>query len=103
MRYAVIENDIVSNVIVLENINDWHGMQEVVSSEEASPGWTYKNGVFINPIPTPATDSTGGAEDLSHEDKLDVIMAILLANPSIKIPDEVKEVVQEWQGDTPPP
>ena len=57
MRYAIIENGLVTNVVVadanLASENGW------VDCPVAGPGWTYSNGVFtapvvVEPTPTPA-------------------------------------------------
>jgi hypothetical protein len=48
MRYAIIENEIVTNVVVADveiaNANGW------VECPVASPGWTYANGIFTEPV-----------------------------------------------------
>lgn len=59
MRYAIIENGLVTNVVVadsnLASENGW------VDCPVAGPGWTYANGVFSAPVvvePTPAPAPT---------------------------------------------
>ena len=51
MRYAVIENGIVTNVIVANDPAQFPGMQ-LVQTEQASPGWTYSASqkVFTPPV-----------------------------------------------------
>jgi hypothetical protein len=47
-RYAIIENEIVTNVVVADaeiaNANGW------VECLVAGPGWTYANGIFTEPV-----------------------------------------------------
>jgi hypothetical protein len=56
-RYAIIENGIVSNVVIADaetaTANGW------IECTNAGPGWTYADGVFtapvvVEPTPTPA-------------------------------------------------
>lgn len=59
MRYAIIENGLVANVVVadanLASENGW------VDCPVAGPGWTYVNGVFTAPpeaeVVAPATQT----------------------------------------------
>jgi hypothetical protein len=48
MRYAIIENGIVTNVVIadaeLATQNGW------IECPDAGPNWTYANGVFTAPI-----------------------------------------------------
>lgn len=48
MRYAIIENGLVTNVVVadanLASKNGW------IDCPVAGPGWTYSNGVFTAPV-----------------------------------------------------
>ena len=47
-RYAIIENEIVTNVVLADaefaNANGW------VECPVAGPGWTYANGIFTEPV-----------------------------------------------------
>jgi hypothetical protein len=59
MRYAIIENGTVVNVVVADaeiaSANGW------VECPDAGPYWTYANGVFTAPVvvePTPAPAPT---------------------------------------------
>ena len=59
MRYAIIENGLVTNVVIAESHiahnNGW------VACPDAGPGWIYANGVFTAPVvvePTPALAPT---------------------------------------------
>lgn len=51
MRYAIVikKTGIVDNVIELEEGHDWPipDGSEVVKTETAGPGWSYKDGKFI--------------------------------------------------------
>lgn len=53
MRYAIIENEKVINVVVadaeLAAQNGW------VECPQAGPGWTYVNGQFVEPEPVVVT------------------------------------------------
>lgn len=51
--YAVIENGVVINVIVLDETDGWTPPEGCISvaSEVAGIGWTYANGVFSPPEP----------------------------------------------------
>ena len=48
MRYAIIENGVVANVVVAEaelaSQNGW------IECPTAGPGWTYVDGVFTAPV-----------------------------------------------------
>lgn len=59
MRYAIIENGVVTNVVVasadIATQNGW------VQCDHGGPGWTYANGVFTEPPrvePPPAPKPT---------------------------------------------
>lgn len=55
MRYAIIKNDMVENVIEIEPGSAWEpgdGMT-IVQSDVAGPGWSYVKGAFIAPLPPP--------------------------------------------------
>lgn len=59
MRYAIIENGVVTNVVIasaeIAAENGW------VQCDQGSPGWTYANGVFTKPPrvePPPAPKPT---------------------------------------------
>jgi hypothetical protein len=58
-RYAIIENGLVTNVVVADaeiaSANGW------IDCPVAGPGWTYADGVFTAPVvvaPTPAPAPT---------------------------------------------
>jgi hypothetical protein len=54
-RYAVIENNIVTNVILANEPPQ--GEELWVATEVAGPGWGYDDGVFIAPVYEPAIPS----------------------------------------------
>ncbi|CAK01597.1 hypothetical protein [Bartonella tribocorum] len=50
MKYAVVENGVVTNIIVASE-NYVHAFDgEAIRSSEAQIGWTYKDGVFSPPV-----------------------------------------------------
>ncbi|UTO27855.1 hypothetical protein [Bartonella harrusi] len=50
MEYAVVEKDVVTNIIVASE-NYVHAFDgEAIPSSEAQIGWTYKDGVFSPPV-----------------------------------------------------
>lgn len=50
MDYAVVENGVVTNIIVASEdyVHAFEG--EAIPSSEAQIGWTYKHGVFSPPV-----------------------------------------------------
>lgn len=58
MRYAIIEDGVVKNVVLADA--DFAAQQGWVECPEAGPGWKYENGVFVAappsepPAPPPA-------------------------------------------------
>ena len=64
MRYAIIKNGVVDNVVLADaefaNAEGW------VECPEAGPGWTYANGVFTRPV-SQATLATPTKEQLFAE------------------------------------
>ncbi|WP_375680468.1 MULTISPECIES: hypothetical protein [unclassified Bartonella] len=50
MKYAVVENGVVTNIIVASEdyVHAFDG--EAIPSSEAQIGWTYKDGVFSPPM-----------------------------------------------------
>lgn len=52
MRYAIILNGEVVNVALWDGVTDWQPEGELVQLEDGSPvgpGWTYSDGVFVEP------------------------------------------------------
>jgi len=64
-RYAIIENSIVSNVVIADaeiaSANGW------VECPDAGPFWTYANGVFTEPVVIEPTVITPTKEQLMAE------------------------------------
>ena len=58
MRYAIIENNEVTNATLWDGVTDWfppEGTIAVACPDDVGPGWTYENGTFIAPpVPEPA-------------------------------------------------
>lgn len=61
-RYAIIENGIVSNVVIADaeiaSANGW------VECPVAGPQWTYANGVFTEPVVVEPTVTAPTKEEL---------------------------------------
>lgn len=60
VNYAVVRADtgIVENVVVWDGVSEWlppDGCFAVVNGDGAGIGWSYVDGVFIPPEPTPPT------------------------------------------------
>lgn len=47
-RYAIIENNIVSNVVIADE--EYANQQGWISCDVAGPGWSYVDGVFTAPV-----------------------------------------------------
>lgn len=47
-RYAIIENNIVSNVVIADE--EYANQQGWISCAVAGPGWSYVDGVFTAPV-----------------------------------------------------
>jgi hypothetical protein len=62
MRYAIIENGVVLNVVVADA--EYAGQQGWIACPDAGPGWKYDGAAFVEPdpipepIPTPAPAPT---------------------------------------------
>jgi hypothetical protein len=48
MKYAIIENGVVVNVVVAET--EYAQSQGWIDCPTAGPGWTYADGVFTKPV-----------------------------------------------------
>jgi glyoxylate carboligase len=61
MRYAIIENGTVVNVVIataqFAAENDW------IECPDAGPGWTYANGVFTAPVAVELTAPTAPTKE----------------------------------------
>lgn len=54
MKYAIIENGVVTNVVVAEA--DYAAANGWVECPAAGPGWTYDGTTFTAPAPIPAPE-----------------------------------------------
>jgi hypothetical protein len=54
MKYAIIENGVVANVVVAEA--DYAAEQGWIECPDAGPGWTYADGVFTAPVAVEPTE-----------------------------------------------
>jgi hypothetical protein len=65
MRYAIIENGLVTNVVVADaeiaSSNGW------IDCPIGGPGWTYANGVFTAPVVVEPTVTAPTREQLLAE------------------------------------
>ncbi|WP_375651132.1 hypothetical protein [Bartonella sp. OT172YNZD] len=62
MEYAVVENGVVTNIIVASKdyVHTFDG--EAIRSKEAQIGWTYKDGVFSPPVVKESTKQLSSTE-----------------------------------------
>ncbi|EJF86231.1 hypothetical protein [Candidatus Bartonella washoeensis] len=62
MEYAVVENGVVTNIIVASEdyVHAFDG--EAIPSSEAQIGWTYKDGVFSPPVIEESTQLLSSTE-----------------------------------------
>ncbi|EJF82871.1 hypothetical protein [Candidatus Bartonella washoeensis] len=62
MEYAVVENGVVTNIIVASEdyVHVFDG--EAIPSSEAQIGWTYKDGVFSPPVVEENTQQLSSSE-----------------------------------------
>ncbi|ENN95338.1 hypothetical protein [Bartonella vinsonii] len=62
MEYAVVENGVVTNIIVASEdyVHAFDG--EAIPSHEAQIGWTYKHGVFSPPVIDESTQQLSSPE-----------------------------------------
>jgi len=72
MKYAVIENGLITNVVESEadfaTENGWIEFPEFIDGKPVGIGWTYENGVFTAPAePTPVTPIVPTKEQLLAE------------------------------------
>ena len=56
MKYAIIENGVVANVVLADA--EFAAEQGWVPCEQAGPGWKYDGATFTEPDPVPATETT---------------------------------------------
>ena len=65
MRYAIIENGVVANVVVADA--EYAAQNGWIECQQAGPGWGYVNGAFIEPPPAPEAPSVTTKEQLMAE------------------------------------
>ena len=61
MRYAIVENNEVTNVTLWDGVSEWsppEGSIAVACSDEVGPGWTYEDGTFVAPPLPPVVEGT---------------------------------------------
>ena len=51
MRYALVKNGVVEDVIEADGTMQVPADTTAIATAEAGPGWTYTNGVFSPPVP----------------------------------------------------
>ena len=95
MRYAVIENSFVTNIILLENEDDWHTPSDIlVQSDTANIGDGY-DGTAIIPAPlAPITWKQYQQEARTLLDKSDIV-ATRCFKAGVSFPAEWQTYVAE--------
>jgi hypothetical protein len=86
MKFAIIENGVVSNVVVADAPleNNW------VETEQAGPGWLYQNGEFLPPPPVvPSKDEQEAKRKAAYEAE---------ADPLFFMSQRGEATVEEWQA-----
>ena len=61
MKYAIIENNEVTNVTLWDGVTEWsppEGSIAVACPDEVGPGWTYEDGTFVAPPLPPSAPGT---------------------------------------------
>jgi hypothetical protein len=86
MKFAIIENGIVANVVVADEAleSNW------VETDQAGPGWLYQNGEFLPPppvVPTKAEQEAKRKAAYTAE-----------ADPLFFMSQRGEATVEEWQG-----
>jgi hypothetical protein len=61
MRYAIIENGVVANVVLADAA--FASAQGWVECPDAGPGWSYASGVFTAPVPVEPAVPTAPTKD----------------------------------------
>lgn len=54
-RYAIVIDDLVTNVALWDGVTHWQPEGEVIELDDDSsvgPGWTYDDGEWVSPPPT---------------------------------------------------
>jgi hypothetical protein len=86
MKFAIIENGIVANVVVADEAleSNW------VETDQAGPGWLYQDGEFLPPppvVPTKAEQEAKRKAAYTAE-----------ADPLFFMSQRGKATVEEWQA-----
>jgi len=86
MKFAIIENGIVANVVVADEAleSNW------VETDQAGPGWLYQNGEFLPPppvVPTKAEQEAKRKAAYTAE-----------ADPLFFMSQRGEATVEEWQA-----
>jgi hypothetical protein len=86
MKFAIIENGIVANVVVADEAleSNW------VETEQAGPGWLYQDGEFLPPppvVPTKAEQEAKRKAAYTAE-----------ADPLFFMSQRGEATVEEWQA-----
>jgi hypothetical protein len=86
MKFAIIENGIVANVVVADEAlaSNW------VETDQAGPGWLYQDGEFLPPppvVPTKAEQEAKRKAAYTAE-----------ADPLFFMSQRGEATVEEWQG-----
>ncbi|WP_273757267.1 hypothetical protein [Bartonella sp. MM73XJBT] len=73
MKYAVVENGVVTNIIVASEdyVHVFDG--EAIPSSKAQIGWTYKDGVFSPPVVDENTKQLSSTEMVETDEPLEPI------------------------------
>ncbi|GAA5114305.1 hypothetical protein [Bartonella jaculi] len=73
MEYAVVENGVVTNIIVASEdyVHTFDG--EAIPSKEAQIGWTYKDGVFSPPVVDESTKQLSSTEMVEKDPPVEPI------------------------------
>ena len=86
MKFAIIENGIVANVVVADEAleSNW------VETEQAGPGWLYQNGEFLPPPPVVPTKA--------EQEALRKAAYTAEADPLFFMSQRGEATVEEWQA-----
>ncbi|WP_317993223.1 hypothetical protein [Bartonella gliris] len=73
MEYAVVENGVVTNIIVASEdyVHAFEG--EAIPSHEAQIGWTYKDGLFSPPVVDESTKQLSSTEMVEKDPPVEPI------------------------------
>jgi hypothetical protein len=68
MKYAIIENGLVTNMVLSESLSFAEAQGWVVANDEVEIGHSYVDSSFVTPVPTPKTDDELAAEVRADRD-----------------------------------